>query len=197
MSGKDGKMLAKEVARKVEKKEDGGKEKNDNDRKPQNTNFVQFNKPYMKQWRELARKNPVSVEIMFFLVERMGRDNAVICSRRVLEEITGTSSATVGRALKVLRDGKWLQKIRVGSAQAFVLNSRVVWQTTATRKQYAIFSATVVAAGSENEEEVKAFDEPEIKQSRLMPVPAIFDGERPTITDERLPPPDQDEMDLI
>ena len=34
----------------------------------ENYNFVQLNRSYMKQMRELARRNPVAMQILFYLV---------------------------------------------------------------------------------------------------------------------------------
>ena len=70
-----------------------------------NFNFVQLSRSYLQQMRKLARKSPIAHEILYYLVEHMGRTtNAVICSYTTLCEVTGVSRPTVGRAIKLLKD---------------------------------------------------------------------------------------------
>ncbi|MEC5007256.1 plasmid replication initiation protein, partial [Escherichia coli] len=57
-----------------------------------NFNFVQLSRSYLKQLRNLARKSPIAHEILYYLVEHMGKTtNAVICSYATLWDITGVS----------------------------------------------------------------------------------------------------------
>ena len=156
-----------------------------------NANFVQLNKTSLTDWRGLIRSNPVAVEIMYFFLEKMGRDNAVVCSYKVLEEITHTSRATVGRAIKALRSGNWVDTVKLGSATAYVVNEKVAWQTHASKRKYAIFSATVVATDSENKA-IKRLDD----QTKLRRVPIVMQHERGLVNDEDITPPDQKELDL-
>lgn len=158
-----------------------------------NANFVQLNKTNLVEWRKLIRSSPVAVEIMYFFFEKMGKDNAVVCSYKTLEEITSTSRATVGRAIKALRDGKWLQTVKLGSATAYVVNEQVAWQTHASKRQYAIFRAVVVATDSENKEIKEVSDSTKL---RRVPIVMREEQERGLISNEELPPPDQNELDL-
>ena len=73
----------------------------------ENFNFVQLSRSYLHQMRKLARKSPIAHEILYYLVEHMGRTtNAVVCSYTTLCEITGVSRPTVGRAIKLLKDDR-------------------------------------------------------------------------------------------
>ncbi|MQU35661.1 plasmid replication initiation protein, partial [Pseudomonas helleri] len=85
-----------------------------------------------------------------YFVEHMGRTtNAVVCSRNVLAEVTGCSIATVGRAIRVPKDDNWIDTVKIGNASAYCVNERAFWQAGRNQRQYAIFSATVIAAASE------------------------------------------------
>lgn len=171
-------------------------DKSDED-KIKNANFVQLDKSVLKQWRMLVRQNPVAVEIMYFFIEKMGYDNAVVCSYKVLEEITNTSRSTVARSIKALKEGRWIESVRIGSALAYVINERVVWQTHANKRQYAIFRATVIAAKSEQKKDAEKKQQIVEDSKKLMRIPIAIDkSERPIIRDEDLPPPDQSELDL-
>lgn len=159
----------------------------------ENYNFVQLSRSYLKEMRGLARKSPVAHEILYYLVEHMGRTtNAVVCSRNVLAEVTGCSIATVGRAIRVLKDDNWIDTVKIGNASAYCVNERVFWQAARNQRQYAVFSATVIAAASEQDSDFR-----EKAKQKLTYIPIIEDDNRMLVnTDESLPPPDQADMDL-
>lgn len=154
---------------------------------PTNANFVQLSRGYLRQMRKLARKSPVAHEILYYLVEKMGRTtNAVVCSRKVLSEVTECSIATVGRAIKILKDDNWIETVKIGSASAYCVNERVFWQAGRNQREYAIFSATVVASASEQESNFRA------KAAEKLTYIPIIEKDDMTITgDDELPPPDQ------
>jgi hypothetical protein len=156
-----------------------------------NYNFVQVQKGHMKQWRELIQKQPLSAEIMFYFMEVMGRNtNAVVCSYKTLQEVTGYSRPSVGRAIKTLKDMNWIDSVKVGSATAYAVNERIVWQSGKNQRRYAMFSATVVASESEQE---KGFDE---NNHKIKHIPFIERTERIIVSNDELPPPDQQELNL-
>ena len=105
---------------------------------------------YLHQMRKLARKSPIAHEILYYLVEHMGRTtNAVVCSYTTLCEITGVSRPTVGRAIKLLKDDQWIDTVKIGNANAYCVNERVFWQAGRNQRKYAIFSATVIASATD------------------------------------------------
>lgn len=157
-----------------------------------NYNFVQISRGYLQQMRKLARKSPVAHEILYYLVEHMGRTtNAVVCSRKVLSEITGCSIATVGRAIKTLKDDNWIDTIKIGTANAYCVNERVFWQAKKNQRKYAIFSATVIASASEQDSDYN-----EKAKQKLTYIPIIEPNDIPITGNEDLPPPDQKDLDL-
>jgi len=158
-----------------------------------NYNFVQLSRGYLKQMRELARKSPLAHEILYYLVENMGRtSNAVIVSYKTLQEVTGTSRNTVYRALSVLQTDNWVQVVKIGTANAYAINANVFWQAGRNQKEYAVFKATVVAAASEQDSNFR-----EKSKHKLKHIPIVDDGERFSVsTKEELPPPDQRDLDL-
>ena len=157
-----------------------------------NYNFVQISKGYLQAMRKLARKSPLAHEILYYLVEHMGiNTNAVVCSYRTLCDITGVSRPTVGRAIKLLKDDNWIDAVKIGNATAYAVNERVFWQSGRANRKYAIFSATVIASESEQESDyhVRA-------KKKLTHIPFIDDDDSVSVSNEKLPPPDQDEMDV-
>ena len=157
-----------------------------------NSNFVQLSRAYLAQMRNLARKNPVAHEILYYLVENMGRTtNAIVCSYKTLCEVTGVSRPTVGRAIKTLKDDNWVDVVKTGNASAYCVNERVFWQAGRNQRQYAVFSATVIAAASDQDSDFhnKA-------KHKLTYIPVIRDNDIPVTGTDQLPPPDQQDLDL-
>lgn len=157
-----------------------------------NYNFVQLSKSYLKAMRKLARKNPLAHEILYYFVEHMGRTtNAIVCSYKTLCEITGVSRPTVARAVKVLKDDNWIDAVKIGNATAYCVNERAFWQAGRNQRKYAIFSATVIASESEQDSDFR-----EKSKEKLTHIPVIENTDIVSIDNEKLPPPDQDEMDI-
>jgi Fe2+ or Zn2+ uptake regulation protein len=158
----------------------------------ENFDFIQMSRGYLKQMRNLARKSPIAHEILYYLVEHMGRTtNAVVVSYATLCEITGVSRPTVARAVRLLKDLNWVDAVKVGSATAYCVNAKVFWQAARNQKKYAIFQATVIAAETEQESSY-----PEKYKEDLTYIPVIGKNEKPVISDEKLPPPDQGDLNI-
>lgn len=157
-----------------------------------NFNFVQLSRGYLQQMRKLARKSPIAHEILYYLVEHMGRTtNAVVCSYTTLCEITGVSRPTVGRAIKLLKEDNWIDTVKIGNSSAYCVNEKVFWQSGRNQRKYAIFSATVIASASEQES-----DYAEKAKHKLTYIPIIENGETAIVGNDDIPPPDQKDLDL-
>ena len=117
--------------------------------------------------------------------------NAVVCSRNVLAEVTGCSIATVGRAIRVLKDDNWIDTVKIGNASAYCVNERAFWQAGRNQRQYAVFSATVIAAASEQDSDFR-----EKAKQKLTYIPVIEDNDIAVTGKDQLPPPDQQDLDI-
>lgn len=119
---------------------------------PKNADFVQIKDRYLKDLQKLIAQNPVSAQILFFFIEKMGQfNNSVVCSYQTLIEVTGLSRSTIARAIKLLKEQNWIDTVKVGSATAYCVNAQVAWRKANNKRHYAIFSSTVIATSSENE----------------------------------------------
>ncbi|WP_228391577.1 replication/maintenance protein RepL [Pseudomonas helleri] len=157
-----------------------------------NYNFVQISRSYLTQMRKLARASPIAHEILYYLVEHMGRTtNAVVCSYGTLCEVTGVSRPTVGRAIKLLKDENWIDTVKIGNASAYCVNERVFWQAGRNQRKYAVFSATVIASASEPDSNFK-----EKAKQKLTYIPIIEDNNIAVTGKDELPPPDQQDLDI-
>ena len=123
----------------------------------ENNNFVQIKNQYLKDIQNLIADSPVSAQILFFFIEKMGKyNNSVVCSYQTLIEITGYSRATIGRSIKYLKKHGWIDTVKVGSATAYCVNAQVAWRSANNERHYAVFSSTVVATSSEESSDYQA-----------------------------------------
>lgn len=149
------------------------------ERKKKNIDFVQLYKKELRQLRALVRLNPTAAQILFVFVEKMNKQNAIIMSFKTLEKITKKTRQTCSKAIKDLREAKFINVVKIGNANAYVVNSNVFWSTdNAIKEKFAIFTATVVASGSEQDEDFEDWSNVKLKQ-----IPIIYPGEQLTLLD--------------
>lgn len=163
-------------------------------RAPDNRHFVQVARQASEAMSSLARHEPQAMSLLLMLIRHMDRRGAVVASRQTLAEIQGVSLSTIKRAVKVLKDGQWVDTVRMGGkggALAYAVNGRVAWADKRERMpRYAYFQATVLASESEQ-------DEPLDGRPPLQTVPTIEQGEEPLLSGPGEPPPSQPDLDGI
>lgn len=113
-----------------------------------NAHFVQWQESSISEVRRLARCHPAALQVLLVLVEKMNKQNAIMISKQTLAEILGFSRATLTRSISTLRNENWIQIVKIGAANAYVLNNRVFWRAAGNLK-HTSFSATIVASESE------------------------------------------------
>jgi hypothetical protein len=155
-----------------------------------NSNFVQIEKRALKELRGLIDRNPTAAKVLTIIAEKMNRQNALVCSYDTLSKITNLSRATLSRTIKVLKNEHWIQVVKVGTANAYVVNSRVFWQSYGDKKMTA-FNAAIMASSDEQEEPLENWDNVQLKH-----FPFLNHEDEAIITNEELPPPDQEEIDF-
>ena len=160
--------------------------------KKSTNDFVQVTRGYIVEMRALASKSPLAHSVLWVLVERMNKTNAVVISQTALSEILGSPRGSISRAISILRDHRWVQVVKIGTSNAYILNSNVVWTSSIkTGKRYAVFNAEVIATETDqSEQEIKGWENMELKH-----VPVIQQSETPIAGNEDVPPPDQKEID--
>ncbi len=142
-----------------------------------------------KNLRALQKANPTASLIFSVIRENMQiGSNAVTVSNSALCQIVGKSRATVTRAIKHLSTHNYVQIIKVGNVNTYVVNEQIAFAGSAGQRK-AIFSATVVAHECEQEE---GWDQ----VKKLKAVPVIYEDERVILGCDELPPPDQQDLSL-
>lgn len=142
-----------------------------------------------KNLRALQKENPTAALVFSVIRENMQMGtNAVTISNPVLAKILGKSARTVARATKHLAEHAYVQIVKVGNTNTYVVNEQVAFAGSKGQRK-AVFSATVVAHECEQDE---GWDQ----VKKLKAIPIIYDDERPVLSEEVLPPPDQTDLDL-
>lgn len=127
-----------------------------------NFNFVQIEKRALKEIRTLFSRNKTAGNLLFILAEKMNRQNAIACSYDTLSKITGLGRTTLHKAINFLRKEHWMQVIKVGTANAYVINSRVFWQSYGDKKM-TVFNAAIMASSDEQNESIENWDKIQLK----------------------------------
>ena len=149
-------------------------EKDAEDFKKKNFDFVQLYKKELKQLRALVKLNPTAAQILLIFVEKMNKQNAIIMSFKTMEKITKKTRQTCSKAVRDLREAKFINIIKVGTANAYVVNSNVFWSTdNAIKDKFALFTATVVACGEEQDDDFEDW-----KDIKLKKIPIFHPGEQ-------------------
>jgi hypothetical protein len=154
--------------------------------------WAQLNLEAAEDLRGLMRRNRWAAELMLTLITRMepGGAGVVVCSRETMRELLGCSMPTVERALRVIVEEGWAQRIRIGGAHALAINSRVAWVGPRGDLAHAVFSATVIA--SRSEQDAIALNPPNVRH-----IPVVRQGEIPLPCGPGQEPPSQPDLDGI
>ena len=115
----------------------------------QNKNFVQFYRDQLHAVAKLGMTDPLALCVWLWIVERMGKDNALVCSMQPLREHFGKSRQTISKKVAFLRSHGFLGVAKTGTTNVYMVNADIVWSASASKRRAAEFRATVVIAESE------------------------------------------------
>ena len=150
--------------------------------------WLQFEKKGLQELQRLALRAPMAMGVLLYLVNNMGRSNALAVSQGAMSKKLGISVRAVAGPVATLSNHNFIEVVKVGNMNVYRINSRVAWQGK-RGERFAAFNAEILAFESEQPE---GFD----TLPPLTSVPQLQKGERLLVGNEELPPPDQQEMDL-
>ena len=156
-------------------------------------NFVQIDRESMKSLRELAEQSPTQFRILMVMAEKMDQNNAVMISNKAFQALLGVTRQTISNSVGVLAKNNWLKIMKVGTSNAYFLNSKAFWTDRIDKQRFAEFTATIIT--TEKEQDISAEDWDSIKV-RKVPMLEVRSEERIIMGNEELPPPDQKDIDL-
>lgn len=117
-------------------------------------NFTQMNLKHADDWIALSKKSHIAAEILWFLIKNCDRNNAVVCSSKVLEEALNYDRASIFRALKILKESQFVNIKKSGSSNVFLINRELTWKSWGKNYKYAEFGAKIIISESEQDQPV-------------------------------------------
>lgn len=147
------------------------KEEQERAKKSPFNNFVQVNRDYYKAEDWLMSKSPIAYRIFKFLINSMDGYNSVVCSQIVLQEAFGVSRPTVARAIKLLKEKKYIDIYKSGTSNVYCVNKNIVWSSWGSNYKYAKFGANIILSKAEQEiQEEKEKNKVKIKTEKIKQV---------------------------
>lgn len=139
--------------------------------------WSQIEKSALHDFDRLICTDAVAARVVVALIRltERGSGGVVVISRASLCNMLNVSNATLGRAITRLINERWVQRVRIGSVAAFAVSSAVAWTGSRTEREFAVFSATVVAARSEQDAET--LESHELRQLPALQSIAKFDDD--------------------
>jgi len=136
--------------------------------------WLQSDKAAHQAMWKLGIKNPMALSVLHFMVSKLSRGtNGVVMSAAAIAKQMGISQRTVQNTIVVLRDCKFVQVLKSGNANVYIINSRVAWQGERGAR-FASFNAQILVDESEQAQPVDEL----IRQSEeMLPVPLMHFNE--------------------
>lgn len=148
-------MTFEERHQQIQEQEQREKEERERAKKSPYDNWIQVNKDAYKAEDWLMAKSPIAYRIFKFLINNMDGYNAVVCSYQVLQEYFDVSKPTVTRAVKLLKEKKYVDIHKSGTSNVYTVNKQIAWNSWGTNYKYAKFGANIVLSESEQLEQAK------------------------------------------
>lgn len=115
-------------------------------------NFVKFFRDAMPEIRWLSLNNPKAFAIFMFIVEHMDYKNALMCSYQVLEDYFEVSKSTITRSIRFLKENGFIDVLKSGTSNVYIINSEVAWASWANQKEYSKFNGNILVSRKENKD---------------------------------------------
>ena len=126
--------------------------------------WIQVNNDAYEQEDWLMKHSPTAYRILRFLVSNMDNYNAVLVSYKVMQEKLEYSRTTVADAVRFLKEHQYIQVVRTGGSNVYMINKHIFWRSWGTNYAYAEFDAKVIISASEQDKETQKRVQTEIKK---------------------------------
>ena len=156
---------------------------------PPTFGWLMMDKKPIQALKKLAIEHPIAMGALMHMVENMSRSNAFMASQQSIAKSLNVSTVAVKKAVAVLHDLKFVQIVKIGTSNAYIVNTKVAWQGNRGAR-FAHFHADIVAY----EVEQKGIDLDDT--TPLNQLPRLEGDERLLVGNDPIDPPDQQEMNL-
>lgn len=136
--------------------------------------WLQSDKAAHQAMWKLGIQHPMALSVLHFMVSKLSRGtNGVVMSAATIAKQMGISQRTVQNTIVVLRDCKFVQVLKSGNANVYIINSRVAWQGERGAR-FASFNAQILVDEAEQAQQV---DELIQQADEMLPVPIMHFNE--------------------
>lgn len=142
-----------EKAERLRKQEESEKKAVEDAKKSPYRQFLQVNQENYKAEDWLMKTSPAAYRLFRFITQNMDNYNALMCSYRVFEESLGYKQSTIFRAVKLLKEKKFIQTVKSGTNNVYFVNKELYWHSYGTNYARAEFGAKIIVSASEQEPE--------------------------------------------
>lgn len=142
----------KKVLRLLELDEEKKQEEKQVEEEKKNVNFIQIYRDNMPELRWLMTNHAFASNLLFFILEHMDTKNALACSYVVFEDYFGKHKTTIYRNLKILEENGFIDILKMGTSNVYVVNQDIAWSSYHTNKKYAKYDGNILVSKKENKD---------------------------------------------
>lgn len=117
-----------------------------------NYNFIQLYKDHMPELRWLMSNHGFANNLLFFILEHMDNRNALACSYTVFEDYFEKSRSTIYRSLKVLEENGFIDVLKMGTSNVYLVNENLAWTDKNTSKKYSKYDGKILVSKKDNKD---------------------------------------------
>lgn len=117
-----------------------------------NKNFVMMYRDHMPELRWLMKKSGIASGILNFIMEHMDNKNALCCSYQVFIDYFDISKDTVRRSIKLLKDNGFIDVLKSGTSNVYIVNEEIAWTSWENQKKYCKFQGNILISATENKD---------------------------------------------
>lgn len=127
-------------------------EQKEQEEREKNYNFVQVYKDHMPELRWLMNNHAFASSLLFFILEHMDNRNALACSYVIFEDYFDKHKTTIYRNLKILEENGFIDILKMGTSNVYVVNDNLAWTDKNTNKKYAKYDGKILVSKKENKD---------------------------------------------
>lgn len=138
--------------RKTEIEIEKQKELEEKEREKKNSNFIMIYREHMPEIRWLIKKSRYASNIFNFILEHMDYNNVLMCSYQIFMDYFEISAETVRKSIKILKDNGFIDVLKSGTSNVYIVNSKIAWTSWDNQKKYCKFQGNVLISATENKD---------------------------------------------
>lgn len=136
----------------LEMEKEEKEEAEEREKAEKNYNFIQLYRDHMPEIRWLMSNHAFASNLLFFILEHMDNRNALACSYAVFEDYFGKSKMTIYRGIKTLEENGFIDILKMGTSNVYLVNQDLAWTDKNTSKKFAKYDGKILVSKKENKD---------------------------------------------